>query len=365
MSKSSTGFTISLRRDIRWLNHSSGQWRFKEGEKKSSPHKAWQHHSWQRDEEPSCGKKRSMCFTLAVKVTPRARQLQPAKRSPWEGGETRDMLQGVASPRVSPMSSGRRQCSGLFVVIKPLARRQPHRQVWSVSRKEAREKRSDEYESTLNNWHLTQGWRHTSTQSHWAGKTHSHFSELSFIDPAKGVSLINYSNACVGVAATAQALSDGISLRICSLSLWLNPVSVYDNITLLRRLPHMQLRTHTEIPPEGKTLAFYLWMWAARGEKPVPRSTVSEAGCREASLTSINLLSSHPSALHLSLSSSFSTPLFILGAFTFFSRSPLLRMSSSLFDLNVRCKGYSHHAALHYHCGFLASAKTSYSFCQP
>lgn len=87
---------------------------------------------------------------------------------------------------------------------------------------------------------------------------------------------------------------------------------------------------------------------------------MSEAGNGEASLTSINLLSFHPSALHLSLSSSFSAPL--LGPARFFlllfsSASPLLRMSSSLFDLNVRCKGHSHHAALHYHCGFLASAK--------
>lgn len=86
---------------------------------------------------------------------------------------------------------------------------------------------------------------------------------------------------------------------------------------------------------------------------------MSEAGSREASLTSINLLSSHPSALHRSLSSSFYAPLLILGALFFF---PLLRMSSSLFDLNVRRKGHSHHAALRYHCGFLASAKTSYSF---
>lgn len=136
-------------------------------------------------------------------------------------------------------------------------------------------------------------------------------------------------------------------------------------ITLLffRRSPHTQPRTHTKIPPEGKTLVFYLWMWAARGEKPVPRSTVSEAGSREASLTSINLLSSHPSALHRSLSSSFYAPLLILGALSlFFFFSPLLRMSSSLFDLNVRRKGHSHHAALRYRCGFLASAKTSYSF---
>lgn len=91
---------------------------------------------------------------------------------------------------------------------------------------------------------------------------------------------------------------------------------------------------------------------------------MSEAGNGEASLTSINLLSFHPSALHLSLSSSFLAPLLGPGRFflLFFSASPLPRMSSSLFDLNVRCKGHSHHAALHYHCGFLASAKTSYSF---
>lgn len=83
--------------------------------------------------------------------------------------------------------------------------------------------------------------------------------------------------------------------------------------------PRTQLRTHTKIPPEGKTLVFYLWMWAARGEKPVPRSTVSEAGNGEASLTSINLLSFHPSALHLSLSSSFSAPLLGPGRFFFSS----------------------------------------------
>lgn len=125
--------------------------------------------------------------------------------------------------------------------------------------------------------------------------------------------------------------------------------------------PRTQPRTHTKIPPEGKTLVFYLWMWAARGEKPVPRSTVSEAGNGEASLTSINLLSFHPSALSIShylhpspLLSSVRPAFFF---FFFSSASPLLRMSSSLFDLNVRCKGHSHHAALHYHCGFLASAK--------
>lgn len=149
------------------------------------------------------------------------------------------------------------------------------------------------------------------------------------------------------------------SLRPFCSRMWLNPVSFSDNITLLPRLPHTQPRTHTEIPPEGKTWVFYLWMWAARGEKPVPRSTVSQAGSREASLTSINLLSSHPSPLHLSLSSSFCASLLILA---FSSGSPLLCMSSSLFDLNVRCKGHSHHAALRYHSGFLASAKTSYSF---
>lgn len=183
-----------------------------------------------------------------------------------------------------------------------------------------KKKRSDEDESFSNMCHLTYGL----TRTH--ALTHIHTEQVkltviyqsvkfSFIDPVKGVGFINYSNAALwlGVAAATQTFSDVISLYFFSLLPagcgWTQCRSLIA-LLFFCGSPHTQPRTHTKIPPEGKTLVFYLWMWAARGEKPVPRSTVSEAGNGEASLTSINLLSFHPSALHLSLSSSFSAPLF-------------------------------------------------------
>lgn len=159
---SSTGFAISLRRDIKWLNHTSRQRWFKEGKKfykkkkpDSSPHKAWRHHSWRQDEELSCGKKRSAHFTLAVKVAPEARQLQPAVREPWEeteGGGGRCNLGWAWRGNIPQVEPGVPWASSL----QPFACRDQH------------------FSRTL------MGSRHmrAHTQPHWACKAHSHFSRV-------------------------------------------------------------------------------------------------------------------------------------------------------------------------------------------
>lgn len=79
-----------------------------------------------------------------------------------------------------------------------------------------------------------------------------------FIDSVKKVGFINYSNVVSWEWLRCRGHFLALSLFFPH-RMWLNPVLLSDNVTLLR-LPRTQAHTHPKIPPEDRLLVFYLWM---------------------------------------------------------------------------------------------------------